>query len=314
MTNKPFFKVAVVCATLLTSYTLKGQTLNFNPTTHSWDAITDYPGVIHIGCQNTLDFAHITTDKGKFFFNRSLYINGAVSAYSMNNLLLQTNGLTRVHINSTNGNVGIGMSNPTYKLDVGGTFHVSGALRASSDAYLDAGARIKGDLRFFNVNSPYQENVKIGYSNDFTLGYFDFTTKLYFRNHTDPNIAPLLLQDNGTVAINVNPNYTPNVYYDTQGFKLAVNGGILCEKIRVISDVPSSDYVFSTDYKLMPLLDLKKYVEENKHLPEVPSAQEFQEEGYDVGTMDDILLRKIEELTLYILQLQKEIELLKKNQ
>lgn len=87
-----------------------------------------------------------------------------------------------------------------------------------------------------------------------------------------------------------------------------VNGGILCEKVKVTADVPNSDHVFKPTYRLMPLSELKQFVTENHHLPEVPSAQEFQENGYSLGQMDDLLLRKVEELTLYIIQLQEELK------
>ena len=98
---------------------------------------------------------------------------------------------------------------------------------------------------------------------------------------------------------------------NTQGFKLAVNGGILAEEVKVITDVPASDYVFEPDYKLKSLNEIKTYVETHKHLPEVPSAAEFKRDGYKVGQMDDLLLRKVEELTLYVIELQKQIETLK---
>lgn len=94
-------------------------------------------------------------------------------------------------------------------------------------------------------------------------------------------------------------------------YKLAVNSGILCEELKVMADVPSSDYVFEPSYKLKPLSEVESYVTENKHLPDVPSAKEFKENGYKVGEMDNILLQKIEELTLYIIDLQKQIEELK---
>jgi hypothetical protein len=61
----------------------------------------------------------------------------------------------------------------------------------------------------------------------------------------------------------------------------------------------------------MPLSELEKFVNEQKHLPEVMSAKEFAENGYNLGEMDDVLLRKVEELTLYIIQQQKEIDGLK---
>jgi len=97
----------------------------------------------------------------------------------------------------------------------------------------------------------------------------------------------------------------------TNGYKLAVAGKIIAQEMRIVHTVPESDYVFKPDYQLMPLKELQTFIKANNHLPEVPSAAEFKENGYSIGTMDDLLLRKIEELTLYILQQQQEIERLK---
>ena len=94
---------------------------------------------------------------------------------------------------------------------------------------------------------------------------------------------------------------------------LTVNGKILCEEIKVIADVPASDYVFEDNYNLLTLDEVSDFIKANKHLPEVPSAAEFKENGYKVGEMDDLLLRKIEELTLYIIELNNELEKLKKS-
>lgn len=90
-----------------------------------------------------------------------------------------------------------------------------------------------------------------------------------------------------------------------------VNGGVLCEKVKIIGDVPNSDHVFEKDYDLKSIEQVKEFVETNKHLPEVPSAKDFKENGYNVGEMDDLLLRKVEELTLYLIQLKEEMDLLK---
>ena len=89
---------------------------------------------------------------------------------------------------------------------------------------------------------------------------------------------------------------------------LVVAGSINAEEILVTETVPGSDYVFEEDYKLMPLAELETYVNTNKHLPEVKSAKEFKEEGYSIGKMDDVLLRKVEELTLYMIAQQKIID------
>jgi hypothetical protein len=73
------------------------------------------------------------------------------------------------------------------------------------------------------------------------------------------------------------------------------------------------DYVFSSDYKLKSLTDVEKFIQENKHLPEVPSAEAIEQNGFDLVQMDAKLLQKIEELTLYMIELKKENEALKKD-
>jgi hypothetical protein len=95
--------------------------------------------------------------------------------------------------------------------------------------------------------------------------------------------------------------------------KLTVKGDILASKVEIKNDseIPASDYVFDQGYNLRSLQEVEQFVKTNRHLPEVPSAEEFKENGYSVGEMDDILLRKVEELTLYIIEQQKTIEQLK---
>jgi hypothetical protein len=92
---------------------------------------------------------------------------------------------------------------------------------------------------------------------------------------------------------------------------LTVNGKILATEVEVVSNI-TSDYVFEAEYELMPLTELELFLRNNKHLPGIPSAAEFSQTGQNLGKMDDLLLRKIEELTLYILRQQTEIEQLKK--
>ncbi len=97
------------------------------------------------------------------------------------------------------------------------------------------------------------------------------------------------------------------------GYKLYVETGILTEKVKVAvkSTVKWSDYVFAKDYKLKTLEEVDEFIKLNKHLPGVPSAEEVVESGIDVATMDAKLLEKIEEITLYIIDLKKESEALK---
>ena len=74
-----------------------------------------------------------------------------------------------------------------------------------------------------------------------------------------------------------------------------------------------SDFVFDDGYRLMPLGEVERYIDANRCLPDIPSAQQVEEEGVDVGEMNKLLLQKVEELTLYIIDLQKQIDELKSN-
>ncbi|MCD6012059.1 MAG: hypothetical protein K0Q79_1921 [Flavipsychrobacter sp.] len=106
--------------------------------------------------------------------------------------------------------------------------------------------------------------------------------------------------------------WSENMSNKTPGsYKLFVEEGILTEKLKVamVGDAANwSDFVFNKDYNLMPLCEVEEYVKANKHLPEIPSANEVKENGIDVAVMDAKLLQKIEELTLYVIEQQKEIK------
>jgi len=128
-------------------------------------------------------------------------------------------------------------------------------------------------------------------------------------------------QANSLNVINIEANSAESAIYVAAGgnigigttspqTKLAVNGEIKCKLIEVTLD-NWSDFVFDDDYVLRSLEDVESFIEANNHLPDVPSANEVIENGSDLGEMDAILLRKIEELTLYMIELKKENEELK---
>jgi hypothetical protein len=96
--------------------------------------------------------------------------------------------------------------------------------------------------------------------------------------------------------------------------KLAVAGTITAQKIRVTTNPAEwPDYVFNADYQLPSLSEVEKFVTANKHLPGIPSADEIGKEGQDLGEMNKKLLQKIEELTLYVIELQKQVDVFKKS-
>jgi hypothetical protein len=97
----------------------------------------------------------------------------------------------------------------------------------------------------------------------------------------------------------------------TPAAKLTVSGGILATKVKVNQTLTWPDYVFEPSYQLCSLGELERYITENKHLPDIPSAADIAEKGLDLGENQAALLKKIEELTLHLIRQQKEIDELK---
>jgi hypothetical protein len=94
------------------------------------------------------------------------------------------------------------------------------------------------------------------------------------------------------------------------GYRLYVDQGILTEKVKVAVKTSAdwADYVFDEKYRLMPLGLVAQFIQQNKHLPGMPSANEMVKEGNDLGKTDALLLQKIEELTLHLIELNRKLE------
>jgi hypothetical protein len=89
-------------------------------------------------------------------------------------------------------------------------------------------------------------------------------------------------------------------------YRLAVKGAIRADRVKVYTTW--ADFVFEKDYNLSTLEEVEKHIQENGHLKDIPSAKEVEENGIELGEMNKKLLQKIEELTLYILKINKELQ------
>jgi hypothetical protein len=76
--------------------------------------------------------------------------------------------------------------------------------------------------------------------------------------------------------------------------------------VKVDLNVPAPDYVFEKDYNLLSLSEIEKYINQHKHLPEVPSGKEMEKDGVKLMEMNMLLLKKVEELTLHLIEMKKE--------
>jgi hypothetical protein len=126
------------------------------------------------------------------------------------------------------------------------------------------------------------------------------------------NIGNWIIGNNGTIGIGqfTTPLTADGSTPDGTKYKLFVKDGIRTEKVKV--DIASAngwaDYVFNKGYKLLSLSDVEKHIDEKGHLPNVPSADDVVKNGVNLGEMDAKLLEKIEELTLYVIQLNKDVK------
>jgi len=126
--------------------------------------------------------------------------------------------------------------------------------------------------------------------------------KLVINNN---NSTPLIFGDFETDQLAIGDNTFAT------GHMLSVHGKVACEEVRVELQENWPDYVFKENYKLPSLDEISSFIQHAGHLPGVPPAHEVERNGLDLGEMNRILLEKIEELMLYTLQQQKEIDALK---
>ncbi len=165
------------------------------------------------------------------------------------------------------------------------------------------------DARALEVYSPTYTNLllKSGTNNLWLIN-----SPLYGNQLLMPNNQPFTFGMSGVtnpaIRIQTNGNIGINTTLNPVGFKLAVGGKIIAEELKVQLQAQWPDYVFAKDYQLPTLAEVEKQIQEKGHLANVPSACEVETNGFEVGDMARIQQEKIEELTLYIIELNKKLE------
>jgi len=199
------------------------------------------------------------------------------------------NAFNLLYANPIYPRVGIGTSDPTNVLHV-----ENGNILVSRSGYKSG--KEFGSVFFGDSVTSTAPNGKWGIQYHNQGLHF---AKVHPAGDTLVKDTLLYLNDNSTVGIGIR---------DTKGFKLGVDGKIICEELKVRNSANWPDYVLLKDYKLTPLKELESYINDNQHLPGIPSAKEVEANGIAVGDMNRALLEKIEELTKYIIEQQKQID------
>lgn len=276
---------------------------------------------------------NITTGNNNTYLGFSAGTGGAVGTTATYNTFIGTySGAT----NNGTMNVGVGMN-----ANSGSTTNHSTSVGAGAGQGLTGNNNTMVGYnagQFINGSDNVLVGYKAGYSN-YGSGPFTGTGNVLIGNNVGGNMGlsnklmidnsstttPLIWGDftndqvklNGKVGIGFGtltnfPTTAGSV--NVSGYNLFVGGGILTEEIRVNLRNGSSlwaDYVFHKDYALKSLPEVEKFIADNGHLPNVPSAKEVKENGIELGEMAKIQQEKIEELTLYLIEQNKAIEELK---
>jgi len=239
------------------------------------------------------------------------------SSYSAAVVTIDASGNTNISGNTyVAQNLGVGTTTPNGKLDVNGVFTMQSFAYLSSqrtnnnsytNLFLGGGLKDNNDGTFTAIGdggSNYFGAIRMDNSGG-NLGAINFYTcksvsgsSYSITNATLSNDLAMSIVG-GNVAIGTsNPN----------GYKLAVNGSAIATSFTVKAYANWPDYVFKSDYKLPSLNAVKAYIDQNHHLPDVPSAEQVAKDGLNLGDMNKLLMQKTEELTLYLIEKDKQVK------
>ena len=279
-----------------------------------------------------------TDTKSFWFFNGAAWIESATGS-SANFWTKNGNDLS----SNNSGNIGIGTNTPSEKLTILSAYDTYGL--TLTDGNIKISSYIgKGQGAWFGTQSNHPFHLytngngtpNITFHQNFEtdlrgpksrLKFYDETSSFLLSGDVKSNgknleIAAskavitgtpgnLILQADDASVIGL-PLMAGNVGIGTSNptYKLSVNGGIHCKEVVVESGW--ADYVFNKEYELPTLHETEIFILQNKHLPNIPSSEEIEQNGLNVGEIQKKMMEKIEELTLYIIEANKRIEELEK--
>ncbi len=244
-------------------------------------------GFVLSGADPVLEFKNAGIDRGFVkMIGNDLKI-GTELINQNGNFVVTTHGSDKFYVDE-NGKVGIGAAATSiHPLSIA----EQGTGRSGISFLADLNNTERGSLSYTNTSGSLRCNT-----GDLTVSAFGFGLKCYAG---------------GGFSFGGNTKAT--------GYALSVHGKVIAPEFTTLAIGAWPDYVFADDYKLKPLVEVKKFIADNKHLPNIPSAKEIEKNGIQLGDMSKKLMEKVEELTLYVIelseqniQLQKQFNELKK--
>jgi hypothetical protein len=271
--------------------------------------------------------------EGSVTFPAGYVIGDYIEFVGVSPLSAGASGYYEISINYTRGNVAsaathvasISHSNPALWRETG---------RINNNPYVGVGTNFTvdcntqyGNPRFriraigtLGINTPITVYIKVtslntnqsytalsATGNDLTVSKF-----LPMTSDWDLYVGNVFVADGASLAIKAIQNGNVGIGTANPTSKLTVAGNIASREVKVTVDA-GADFVFEKDYDLPSLDSVDKFIKENKHLPEVASAASMQKDGINLSEMNIKLLQKIEELTLYMIEIKKENEAMKKD-
>lgn len=201
-------------------------------------------------------------------------------------------------------NLGIGVN------DDGVNFNLNTGIRGFNFVNTNVGANPNGRLLTISASGIMKSTAPVVFFGPGNAAETEGTTKRGLQVHNAANTAwdLMTLQNNLGVQLKVTGDGnvaigTPN----SKGYKLAVEGTIGARRVKVTQE-SWADFVFNKDYQLPAINEVAGFIQQNKHLPGIPTTQQVKEEGVDLGEMNKLLLQKVEEQMLYIIQLNKQVQ------
>ena len=272
----------------------------------------NYSATIGVGCESKGLYSFAVGYLAKSYMTNTIAMGKFVKAQATNSIVIgsgSSNADSRMLTNGIPNSLMIGFNScfPTLFVSSSNGFNTTGKvgignivpktkLHVKSDANEDAGFILEpSDMSNSAYIQLYNDKNIISVKPNVGLSVMSQNGNINFESD---NIVM-----NAKVAINATENFLKDCDY-----ALAVSGGILTTKVLVKEVDEWHDYVFDDDYALPSINYLQRYIGESGHLPDIPSESNVLANGYDMVEMDGLLLKKIEELTLYIIELNKLIE------